>query len=289
MLLPRILAPVRATLKASSTLLAPSKHVLDALRAANASSTPIPTFTLTSIRHASHQSQGRANGAKDGPGKRLGAKKSGGTYSPFIHCTIGKQRKLTPATGEYVIPGNIIFRQRGTAWYPGENCKFGRDHCVFATESGYVRYYRDPRKHPKRQYIGVALEKDHTLPYPPDATRRRRLNMIAVPIEPQVVEAGSQLLVAGDGAGVESNHRETPRERTRRTLTMGKGYAYREANWQIGRAAESANVKVKEFVPGDRWAAWRKSNARIAANEERKKLRNAGKKGAKPKGKKQRQ
>jgi large subunit ribosomal protein L27 len=199
-------------------------------------------------------------------------------HFPFHILHQNRKGKLTPA-GEYVIPGNIIFRQRGTAWFPGENCKFGRDHCVFATESGYVRYYRDPRKHPKRQYIGVALEKDHTLPYPPDAPRRRRLNMVAVPIAAEtVVDVGEQVLAV----------RETPRERTRRGLTMGKGYAFREANWQIGRAAENAGVKVDAFVPGDRWAAWRKSNARIAANEERKKLRNAGKKGAKPKAKKQR-
>jgi large subunit ribosomal protein L27 len=79
MLLPRILAPVRASLHASSALVAPSQHVLSALRAANGSATPSPTLILPLARHASHQSQGRANGAKDGPGKRLGAKKSGGT------------------------------------------------------------------------------------------------------------------------------------------------------------------------------------------------------------------
>jgi large subunit ribosomal protein L27 len=187
-----------------------------------------------------------------------------------------------------VIPGNIIFRQRGTAWFPGENCKFGRDHCIFANESGYVRYYRDPLKHPKRQYIGVALEKDHTLPYPPHAARRRRLNMVAVPIEVKAQAADSPLVVndlqVGDGTGSITSITETPKNKAGRTITKGnKGYAFREANWQIGRAAENANVQVKKFVPGDRWTAWRKSNARIQANVERKRLRNAGKKTAKPK------
>jgi ribosomal protein L27 len=197
-------------------------------------------------------------------------------------------------TGEYVIPGNIIFRQRGTSWFPGENCKFGRDHCIFATESGYVRYYRDPKKHPNRQYIGVALEKEHTLPYPPNAARRRRLNMLPVAITPSTSPSADHLVVTdlqvGDGTGSPSSIRDTPREATRKglSLTVGKGYAYREANWQIGRAAERAGVKVKEFVPGDRWTAWRKSNARIQANVERKKLRNAGKKTSKPKARKQR-
>ena len=187
-----------------------------------------------------------------------------------------------------MIPGNIIFRQRGTAWFPGENCKFGRDHCIFATESGYVRYYRDPRKHPERQYIGVALEKDHTLPYPPNAARRRRLNMLAVPSASSAPSADT--LVVADMPVDTALRAETPREATRKSLslTAGKGYAYREANWQIGRAAERANVQVKRFVPGDRWTAWRKSQARIEANVERKRLRNAGKKTAKPKARKQR-
>lgn len=196
--------------------------------------------------------------------------------------------------GEYVIPGNIIFRQRGTSWFPGENCKFGRDHCVFATESGYVRYYRDPRRHPKRQYIGVALEKDHTLPYPLNAARRRRLNMMLEvrPKSQPLADIGAQ--VVGDAQVEAPASPITPilategNGKTSKILTMGKGYAYREANWQIGRVAERAGVQVKEFVPGDRWTAWRKSRARIEANVERKRLRNAGKKTAKPKARKQR-
>lgn len=104
---------------------------------------------------------------------------------------------------------------------------------------------------------------------------------------PAMVEDGDQVLLVPEGQTADAVGRrvvaETPREKTRNSLTMGRGYAYREANWQIGRAAERANVQVKPFVPGDRWAAWRKSNARIAANEERKKLRNAGKKSGKAK------
>lgn len=116
--------------------------------------------------------------------------------------------------------------------------------------------------------------------------------MLAVPIDSATATttsttspATADVIVAADLPTV-----DTPREATRKslTLTVGKGYAYREANWQIGRAAERADVQVKQFVPGDRWAAWRKSNARIQANVERKRLRNAGKKTAKPKARKQR-
>jgi large subunit ribosomal protein L27 len=145
-----------------------------------------------------------------------------------------------------------------------------------------VRYYKDPRRHPDRQYIGVALEKDHTLPYPTTAPRRRRLNMVAVE---RPVEAGDQLFVTNPDLQVADSTTiaDSPRDKSGRVLTMGKGYAYREANWQIGRSAERANVQVKQFVPGDRWAAWRKSQARIQANEEKKRLRNSSKKGGKAK------
>jgi hypothetical protein len=39
---------------------------------------------------------------------------------------------------------------------------------------------------------------------------------------------------------------------------------YRQANWEIGRAAERSKVAmaVKPFKPGDRFAAWRKRTVR---------------------------
>jgi large subunit ribosomal protein L27 len=42
--------------------------------------------------------------------------------------------------GEAVIPGNIIVRQRGTAWHPGKNVGIGRDHTLFALAGGLVRF-----------------------------------------------------------------------------------------------------------------------------------------------------
>src|SRR3569833_2646300 len=83
--------------------------------------------------------------------------------------------------GQFVIPGNIIYKQRGTIWYPGENTTMGRDHTIHAAVSGYVQFYRDPVRHPKRQFIGVTFDKDDKLPYPQHAMRRRKLSMVAVP------------------------------------------------------------------------------------------------------------
>lgn len=175
-------------------------------------------------------------------------------------------------TEQYVIPGNIIFRQRGTHWFPGDNCAMGRDHTIYATESGYVKYYKDPEKHPKRKYIGVVFEREQVLPLPRNAPRRRKLNMTATRIESSAGgenDVRSDLVMVGDGgSGVEIRERERDSEES--PLKIKKGYMFRESNWEIGRAAEKANVQVKAFVPRDRWTAWRKTIKRKAAGKAKK-------------------
>jgi hypothetical protein len=146
----------------------------------------------------------------------------------------------------------------------------GRDHCIYSVASGYVRYYRDPLKHPDRQYIGVVFDKDDRLPYPVNAARKRRLNMLPVKREVGEVET----VVEGDVV-VES-------ETSKSELEMGRGYAFRRTNYEIGKAGDEMKERVRKFVPGDRFTAWRKANLRKAANAERKKLRTA-QKASKPK------
>ncbi len=62
---------------------------------------------------------GSSRNGRDSAGRRLGVKKFG---------------------GEAVIPGNIILRQRGTKWWPGENVGLGRDHTIFAVAEGQVTF-----------------------------------------------------------------------------------------------------------------------------------------------------
>ena len=42
--------------------------------------------------------------------------------------------------GEAVVAGNIIVRQRGTKFHPGENVGMGKDHTLFALTDGSVKY-----------------------------------------------------------------------------------------------------------------------------------------------------
>ena len=44
------------------------------------------------------------------------------------------------AEGEFVVPGNIIVRQRGTRWHPGDNVGMGTDHTLFAKAAGLVEF-----------------------------------------------------------------------------------------------------------------------------------------------------
>jgi len=42
--------------------------------------------------------------------------------------------------GEQVISGNIIIRQRGTKFHPGQNVGLGKDHTIYATADGFVKF-----------------------------------------------------------------------------------------------------------------------------------------------------
>ena len=42
--------------------------------------------------------------------------------------------------GQSVSPGNIIVRQRGTKFHPGDNVGIGRDHTLFALIQGHVQF-----------------------------------------------------------------------------------------------------------------------------------------------------
>jgi large subunit ribosomal protein L27 len=60
--------------------------------------------------------------------------------------------------GEFVIPGNIIVRQRGTQFHPGLNVGMGKDHTIFATIEGYVTFER-MRGRDGQQQISVYPER----------------------------------------------------------------------------------------------------------------------------------
>ena len=80
---------------------------------------------------AHKKSGGSSRNGRDSAGKRLGVKAFG---------------------GEIVVPGNIIARQRGTQWHPGQNVGMGTDHTLFAKIEGRVEFRA---KGKGRTYVSV--------------------------------------------------------------------------------------------------------------------------------------
>ena len=74
---------------------------------------------------------GSSRNGRDSAGRRLGVKKYG---------------------DEAVIPGNIIVRQRGTKFHPGENVGMGKDHTLFALIEGKVKFATKARG---RNYVSI--------------------------------------------------------------------------------------------------------------------------------------
>lgn len=62
---------------------------------------------------------GSSRNGRDSAGRRLGVKLFG---------------------GQACIPGNIIVRQRGTTWFPGDGVGMGVDHTLFAKVEGRVTF-----------------------------------------------------------------------------------------------------------------------------------------------------
>ena len=55
--------------------------------------------------------------------------------------------------GEAVKAGNIIVRQRGTRFHPGENVGIGKDHTLFAKADGKIQFIvRGPKS---RKFVQV--------------------------------------------------------------------------------------------------------------------------------------
>ena len=71
-------------------------------------------------------------------------KKAGGS-SRNGRDTIGRRLGVKKSGGQAVIAGNIIIRQRGTKYHPGENVGMGRDHTLFATSAGRVKFQEKAR------------------------------------------------------------------------------------------------------------------------------------------------
>ena len=81
-------------------------------------------FVLDIQLFASKKGVGSTKNGRDSESKRLGAKR---------------------ADGQFVLAGNILYRQRGTKIHPGINVGRGGDDTLFAKVDGVVRFERKGR------------------------------------------------------------------------------------------------------------------------------------------------
>ena len=80
---------------------------------------------------AHKKGMGSTKNGRDSESKRLGAKR---------------------ADGEFALAGNILVRQRGTHFHPGNNVGIGKDHTLFALVDGTVSFCK---KREGKSYVSV--------------------------------------------------------------------------------------------------------------------------------------
>ncbi|MCL2446898.1 MAG: 50S ribosomal protein L27 [Oscillospiraceae bacterium] len=86
---------------------------------------------------AHKKGMGSTRNGRDSNSKRLGAKR---------------------ADGQFVLAGNILVRQRGTRIHPGTNVGLGRDHTLFATTDGVLRFERWGKDRKRASVYPVAAQ-----------------------------------------------------------------------------------------------------------------------------------
>ena len=84
---------------------------------------------------------GSSRNGRDSAGQRLGVKIFG---------------------GQSIEAGNIIVRQRGTQFHPGENVGMGKDHTLFALANGQVAFREGFKRRTYVSVIPASLAKDAT-------------------------------------------------------------------------------------------------------------------------------
>ncbi len=77
--------------------------------------------------------------------KGVGSSRNGRNSNP-------KYRGVKKYGSEYVLAGNIIVRQKGTKFHPGENVGMGRDFTLFSLIEGHVKF---ETRHGDRKFVSV--------------------------------------------------------------------------------------------------------------------------------------
>jgi len=130
---------------------------------------PDPGFGLQ-VRTATKRAGGSTKNNRGSAGRRLGVKRFG---------------------GQKVEQGEIIIRQRGRRFHPGQDVYISKDHTLHAAIPGFVKFYQDPRgdhvgyralslrRQRMRKFVGVVADPNEQLPRNlPEEGRARYFGLI---------------------------------------------------------------------------------------------------------------
>jgi len=84
-------------------------------------------------------------------------KKAGGS-SRNGRDSAGQRRGVKRFGGQQVLAGNILVRQLGTKFHPGENVGLGKDHTLFALADGVVQFERYTRRRKVRTRVNIVAQ-----------------------------------------------------------------------------------------------------------------------------------
>jgi len=104
---------------------------------------------------------------------RTATKRAGGTIKNH-GGSAGRRLGVKKFSDEFVTPGSIIVRQRGTKFHPGQHVLMGRDHTLYAAVPGHVRFYVQASGRFSRKYVGLVLNRGERLPRDEAAYGRSR-------------------------------------------------------------------------------------------------------------------
>lgn len=131
-------------------------------------------LSLIFRRWATKKTAGSTKNGRDSNPKNLGVKKFGGEVMQNPYISGNWMNSHSPNSlffpwestffslcMQKVIPGNIIVRQRGTRFHPGNYVGIGKDHTLFALKEGNVRFER--HKLSGRKWVHVDPKDGHVL------------------------------------------------------------------------------------------------------------------------------
>ena len=126
-------------------------------------------LSLMLKRWASKKTAGSTKNGRDSKPKNLGVKKFGGEvsgWSRFKYFHFSNSKCISFDLISYfvvqrVIPGNIIVRQRGTRFHPGNYVGIGKDHTLYALKEGCVKF--ETHKLSGRKWVHVEPKEGHVL------------------------------------------------------------------------------------------------------------------------------